>query len=288
MISSMTAFARSEIQTEQGTLRWEIKSLNQRHLDCHFRLAEEFRTLESNIRARISHALKRGKVECQLHFQVLTPKESDCSINEPLARQLARASRTIDSFLYNPSPASSIEILKWPGVLQAPQVDLKQLETAAMNLLEDALQQLVENRQREGEQLQKLIEQRADGIQQQLEFIRQRMPQVRDAIKNRLQLKLTELSEMFDHNRLEQEALLLVQKSDIDEELDRLEAHLKELTYILNQGGPCGRRLDFLMQEFNREANTIASKSADKEITHAAVELKVLIEQAREQIQNIE
>ncbi len=288
MISSMTAFARSETQTTQGTLRWEIKSLNQRHLDCYFRLADEFRGLEPKIRARISHALKRGKIECQLHFQPLAPEGAECSINEPLARQLARASRTIDSFLYNPSPASSIEILKWPGVLQAPQIDLEQLETTAMSLLEEALQQLVENRQREGEQLQELVKQRASGIQQQLDLIRQRMPRVRDTIKNRLQLKLAELSEIFDHNRLEQEALLLVQKSDIDEELDRLDAHLKELTHIFNQGGPCGRRLDFLMQEFNREANTIASKSADKEITYAAVELKVLIEQAREQIQNIE
>lgn len=288
MISSMTAFARSETQTPQGTLRWEIKSLNQRHLDCHFRLADEFRTLEPKIRARISHALKRGKVECQLHFQALIPEDAECSINEPLARQLARASRIIDGFLYNPSPVSSIEILKWPGVLQAPHLDLEQLETTVIDLLEETLQQLVENRQREGRQLQKLIEQRSDGIQQQLDLIRQRIPQVRDAIKNRVHLKLTELREILDHERLEQEVLLLVQKSDIDEELDRLEAHLKELSYIFNQGGSCGRRLDFLMQEFNREANTIASKSVDKEITHAAVELKVLIEQAREQIQNIE
>ncbi len=288
MISSMTAFARSEAQTPQGELIWEIRSVNQRHLDCQLRLADEFRLFEPNIRAHINRLLKRGKIECQLRFQASTPEEGEFSINEPLARQLAHASRTVDGFLYSPSPVSSLEVMKWPGVLQVPPLDLEPLEATAMALLEQTLQQLVESRQREGSRLQQLIEQRADGIQQQLDLIRQRMPHVRSAIKGRLQQKLAELSEAFDNNRLEQEVLLLVQKSDIDEELGRLEAHLKEVAHIFTQGGPCGRRLDFLMQEFNREANTIASKSVDIEITRAAVELKVLIEQAREQIQNIE
>ncbi len=288
MISSMTAFARSEAHTPQGELIWEIRSVNQRHLDCQLRLADEFRLFEPKIRARINRLLKRGKIECQLRFQASTPEEGGFSINEPLARQLAHASRTVDGFLYSPSPVSSLEVMKWPGVLQVTPLDLEPLEATAMALLDQALQQLVENRQREGSSLQQLIEQRADGIQQQLDLIRQRMPQVRSAIKERLQQKLAELSEAFDNNRLEQEVLLLVQKSDIDEELDRLEAHLKEVAHIFTKGGLCGRRLDFLMQEFNREANTIASKSVDTEITRAALELKVLIEQAREQIQNIE
>ncbi len=288
MISSMTAFARSEAQTPQGELSWEIKSVNQRHLDCQLRLADEFRLFEPKIRARINHSLKRGKIECQLRFKAATPQESEFLINEPLARKLAQASRTVDGFLYSPSPVSSLEVMKWPGVLQFSPLDLKPLEATAMALLDQALQQLVENRQREGSSLQQLIEQRASGIQQQIDLIRQRMPQLRSTLKSRLQQKLAELSESFDHNRLEQEVLLLVQKSDIDEELDRLEAHLKEVVHIFDKGGLCGRRLDFLMQEFNREANTIASKSVDTEITRAAVELKVLIEQAREQIQNIE
>lgn len=288
MISSMTAFARCESQTQQGNLSWEIKSVNQRHLDCHFRLAEELRALEPQVRSRISHFLKRGKVECQLRFQPITSEKTELIINEPLAKQLAHASRAIDGFLYSASPVSSIEVMKWPGVLQAPTLDLKEIETSALELLDNALQQLVENRQREGSSLQKLIEQRASGIQQQIDIIRQRMPQVREAFKNRLHIKLAELNEEFDSGRLEQEVLLLVHKSDIDEELDRLEAHLQEVIYIFNKGGLCGRRLDFLMQEFNREANTIASKSADQAVTRAALELKVLIEQAREQVQNIE
>lgn len=288
MISSMTAFARSEGQTPQGNLNWEIKSVNQRHLDCYFRLPDELKVLEPQIRTRLGQSLKRGKIECQLRFQINLPEDAEFSINQLLAKQLSHASRTIDGLLYNPSPVNSIDIMKWPGVLQAPQLDLDSLQSAAMALLEEALQQLVANRQREGASLQHAIEQRATDIQQQVSRIRERMPLVREAFTHRLQLRVAELKVELDPSRLEQEVVLLAQKSDIDEELDRIEAHLKELGYIFSKGGNCGRRLDFLMQEFNREANTIASKSVDQEVTSAALELKVLIEQAREQIQNIE
>lgn len=288
MINSMTAFARSEQQTAQGALSWEIKAVNQRHLDNHIRLPEELRSLEPMVRQKLANSLSRGKIECQLRFQLDLPADVEFSINETLTTQLAHASRTIDAILYNPSPVSSIELMKWPGVLQPPQLDIDQLQTAALNLLDDALQQLVANRQREGAALQQLIEQRAEAIQQQINIIRERMPLVRQAFTTRLQQRLVELKTELEPGRLEQEVVLLVQKSDIDEELDRVEAHLQELHHTFQQGGVCGRRLDFLMQEFNREANTIASKSADQEVTRAALELKVLIEQAREQIQNIE
>ena len=288
MINSMTAFARSEQQTPQGALSWEIKAVNQRHLDCHLRLPEELRGLEPGVREQLAGYLSRGKIECQLRFQLDLPEGTELAINQTLATQLAHASRAIDAVLYNPSPVSSLELMKWPGVLEAPQLDIEQLQGTALNLLDEALQQLVANRQREGTSLQLLIEQRAETIQQQIDIIRQRMPQVRQAFATRLQQRLADLKQELDPARLEQEVVLLVQKSDIDEELDRLEAHLKELAHTFKKGGVCGRRLDFLMQEFNREANTIASKSASVTTSKAGIELKVVIEQMREQIQNIE
>ncbi len=288
MISSMTAFARSETTTTQGRLCWEIKTVNQRHLDCYLRLPDELRSIEPLVRERINKAIKRGKMECQLRFQAEMPIDAEFSINETLAKQLAHASRVIDGLLYNPSPVHSVEIMKWPGVLQVPEIDMEQLQQAALEQLDVALQQLTANRQREGANLQQMVEQRAKAIQQQVDLIRDRLPLVREAFKTRLEQRLADLKTELDPGRLEQEVVLLVQKSDIDEELDRLEAHLKELAHTFEKGGVCGRRLDFLMQEFNREANTIASKSADQEITTASLELKVLIEQAREQIQNIE
>lgn len=284
----MTAFARSEKQTPQGGLYWEIKSVNQRHLDCHFRLSDELRSLEPQVRVRLSHYLKRGKVECQLRFIADSLQGGNFSIDETLVKQLSHASRSIDGILYNPSTVSSLDIMKWPGVLQSPEIDLANVQESALALLEEALQQLVENRLREGACLQQAIELRAEGIKQQVDIIRHRMPIVREALKTRLQQRIAELKEQLYPTRLEQEVVLLVQKSDVDEELDRLDAHLKEVKHIFDQGGVCGRRLDFLMQEFNREANTIASKSTDQDVTRAALELKVLIEQAREQIQNIE
>lgn len=288
MIKSMTAFARRESRSEAGVMSWELRSVNQRFLDIGTRLPEEMRFLEPQVRELIGRYVSRGKLECQLRYQPGEDAAGGFSVNEALARQLAHASRQIDSVLYSPAPVSSMELMKWPGVLQVKAPDMEQIQAQATALLEEALEALVEARAREGAGLQQVLEQRRAAMQQLVDQMRQRLPEVRQAFRDRIGQRLGELKDQLDAARLEQEVVLLVQKADIDEELDRLQMHLDEAARILAEGGSCGRRLDFLMQEFNREANTIASKSPDRGITAAALELKVLIEQAREQVQNIE
>ena len=205
-----------------------------------------------------------------------------------MARHLSNASREIDAILYNSAPVSAMDILKWPGVLRTETPDLEVVYQQALNLLETTLQDLVTTREREGARLRELLEQRCQSMLEAHAQIRARMPQMLTAFRERLLSRLAELREQLDENRLEQEMVLVAQKVDIAEELDRLETHIHEVLRVLQQGGAEGRRLDFLMQELNREANTIASKSIDTEVTQAAVGLKVYIEQAREQVQNIE
>ncbi|MEW5757510.1 MAG: YicC/YloC family endoribonuclease [Pseudomonadota bacterium] len=288
MINSMTAFARAEAQGDWGAMSWELKSVNHRYLDVTVRLPEELRLLEPAVRERLAERLQRGKVECQLRFQVGEAALARFTVNEKLAKELSHASRLVDSLLYNPSPVNSLDLLRWPGVLTVQAPDPELLQRQAMALLDQALKDLSAARAREGARLQELVVQRCQAMQEITRAIRARLPQVQAQFRAKLEEKLAELKIQFDEGRLEQEVVLLVNKSAIDEELDRLETHLIEVNRIFQQGGACGRRLDFLMQEFNRESNTIASKSADKEITRHALDLKVLIEQAREQIQNVE
>ncbi len=287
MIRSMTGFARTECQLPWGTLTWELRSVNHRYLDLYLRLPEELRRLENDSRTRLSARLGRGKVEATLLFQA-TPGENGLQLDEPLLQALIDAAERISARLQRPAPLSATDLLRWPGVVTSAVPDLEALQREALDLLESAVDELVATREREGARLAELIRERLEAMEPLVEQIRRRRPQVIQAQGEKLRERLAKLQIEADPQRLEQEIALLAQRLDVDEELDRLQAHIQEVHRLLGSDKPVGRRLDFLMQELNREANTLASKSADAETTRAAVELKVLIEQMREQIQNIE
>ncbi|HEY0634441.1 MAG TPA: YicC/YloC family endoribonuclease [Gammaproteobacteria bacterium] len=288
MIRSMTAFARQESQDVWGSLVIELRSVNHRYLETTLRMPEELRSLEPQLRDRISQTLNRGKVECNLRYQPPAEIPGEIAINRELVARIAHASREIDAILYNPAPINALELLRWPGVLQLPVADPEQLKAAAVALLDAALQEMTAVREREGEKLRNIILQRCDAMAGVIAGVQERLPQVMNALRERLRQRLAELQVEAEPGRLEQEMVIQTQRLDVDEEVDRLKTHLAEVRRILNQDQPAGRRLDFLMQELNREANTLGSKSADAETTRASVDLKVLIEQMREQIQNIE
>jgi len=288
MIHSMTAFARCERQGEWGTAAWELRSVNHRYLEAGVRMPESVRDLEGVVRERLRTALKRGKVEAGLRLQTGEAAASGVSLDVELARQVVHASREVDSLLYNPAPVSSMDVLRWPGVIRTEQADPEALKAALLELLDEAIAELLEARAREGAQLRGFIEERLAAVGAEVERVRTRVPEVLAAQRERLLARLEEVRAELDPARLEQEMVLLAQKIDVTEEMDRLGAHVKEVGRVLKQGGAVGRRLDFLMQELNREANTLGSKSQDAETTRSSVELKVLIEQMREQVQNIE
>jgi uncharacterized protein (TIGR00255 family) len=288
MIRSMTSFARCEAQGEWGSMQLELRSVNHRYLELNLRLPEELRVLESKIRERVNQRLGRGKVDCNMRFQPPTELSGELSINEELVKKLAHASREVDALLYNPSPVSSLEVMQWPGVLQTPGLDEGQLRSEALILLDCAIDEMEQDRGREGEKLKAIILKRCDAAEEVVSAVKARLPEVLKGVRNRLQERLEELKAELDEARLEQEMVIAAQKLDVDEEMDRLETHIAEVRNVLESDKPVGRRLDFLMQELNREANTLGSKSADSETTRASVELKVLIEQMREQVQNIE
>ncbi len=285
---SMTAFARREVQGPWGVLTLELRSVNHRYLEISPRLPEEVRGLDTDIRGRIGQALARGKVDCNVRYQAPEAAGADLEIDRELVTRIAHASREIDALVYNPSPVNSLELLKWPGVLKMPAPDPEQLHAALLDLLGTTLDELIETRAREGEKLKELILQRAEAIATIVDQVRGRLPTVLERQRERLAARLAEVKSELDPARLEQEMVLFAGRIDVDEELDRLAAHVTEIRRVVAQKQPVGRRLDFLMQECNREANTLGSKSADIETTRAAVDLKVLIEQMREQVQNIE
>jgi len=284
----MTAFARQESQGAWGSLVIELRSVNHRYLETTLRMPEDLRALEPQLRDRVGQVLNRGKVECNLRHQPPSDIPGEIVINHDLAARLAHATREIDAILYNPAPINGLEVLRWPGVMQLPVADPEQLKTAALTLLDAALLELTEQREREGEKLKAIILQRCDAMQGVIAGVKERLPQVMANMRERLRSRLAELQVETEPGRLEQEMVIQAQRLDVDEEVDRLTTHLAEVRRVLGQDQPVGRRLDFLMQELNREANTLGSKSADTETTRASVDLKVLIEQMREQIQNIE
>lgn len=286
-VCSMTAFARVERQLPEATLIWELKSVNHRYLEVSTRLPEAFRDLDIALRERCRALLSRGKVECTLRYQMAAPSGA-LSLNEALVRELAVATRRVSDLVQHPAPVDVIDILRFPGVLQGAEGDLSGLKKDVLSLLEDALQALIENRCREGQALRTLVQERLDGILVQVDRTRAALPLILDGLRDRLRRRVEEVIASPDPQRLEQEIVLLAQRMDVAEELDRLVAHVDEVRRTLSEGGHCGRRLDFLMQELNREANTLGSKSVDTGTTQTSVELKVLIEQMREQIQNIE
>ena len=288
MTRSMTAFAREDLQQPWGELVWELRSVNHRYLEATVRMPEELRVLEEKVRARLAAVLKRGKVEANLRYRGGSAVGGGFSVNLNLAKRLADASHEVDALLYNPSPINALDLMRWPGVVEQHSGDLAEVREATLTLLDAALQSLVATREREGAQLAAVMRERLDGMEQVVARVGERMPLVVEGLRARLRARLDELLLEVDQARIEQELVLLVNKADVDEEMDRLVAHIIETRRVLAAGGAVGRRLDFLMQEMNREANTLGSKSTDVDTTRASVDLKVLIEQVREQVQNIE
>ena len=288
MVHSMTAFSRQQVESEWGSLIWEIRSVNHRYLEPSVRLPESFRSLENPIRKELREKLNRGKVECQLRFQTLATKQIDWQLNLELISRLTKANSEINRKTGGDYLLSSLDILKWPGVISDQSLDEEIFNQEALKLFEKALDDLIVSRKREGESLRSLLLKRIESIQSIVDSIRSKMPLIITKQKENLLLRLEELKAEFEPTRLEQEIAMLAQKADVDEELDRLDSHLQEVKRVIDSDGQVGRRLDFLMQELNREANTLSSKSIVVETTQGAVELKVLIEQMREQIQNIE
>lgn len=288
MIRSMTAFASAEQSSHGYKFAWELRTVNHRYLDLSARLPENFRQLEPELRRVVSKYVKRGKLECALHCQKDQQTLAEIQIDHARVRELARVSQLIGNEFDHMQPISALDVLAWPGVQQQQAEDREALQAVALELLDQTLRQLVEAREREGEQLLGLIEDRCDRIQVQVVAARSRLPQVLAAVRERITQKINDLVADPDQERIEQELVMLAQKMDVDEEMDRLDGHVQEVRRVLRQSEPVGRRLDFLMQEMTRESNTLGSKSADKETTAISIELKVLIEQMREQIQNIE
>jgi len=288
MIRSMTAFARCDRSTEWGTLSWEVRSVNHRYLETSLRMPEEIRSIEAKLRERLAKRLGRGKVECNLRFQAGSEEKASLNINAELARQVVDASREIDHLLYNSAAVNAMDILRWPGVLDSGSADWQALREQALSLFDEALDELVSTREREGARLREMILERLEGMGQHVAEVREQIPGIISSQRKKIIERLNELDVKLDESRLEQEAALLVNKMDVDEEMDRLATHIDEVARNLDEDKPVGRRLDFLMQEMNREANTLGSKSIAIDTTRASVDLKVLIEQMREQIQNIE
>lgn len=286
MIHSMTAFARHETKASWGTAQWEIRSVNQRYLESYFRLPEQFRGLESLLRDKLRNSLQRGKIEVNLRYQA-NQAAGELQLNDVFAEQLLQKAQQ----LLQKAPQATLniaDILRWPGVMETPSEDLDALQAELLAGFDAALQDFLAGRGREGAAIEEMIQQRLTAIGEQVAFVRSHLPQAMQWQRDRILTRLNEIKADLDQGRLEQEMAFLASKSDVAEELDRLDAHIKETRHTLKKGGACGRRLDFMMQEFNREANTLSSKAISTEITNAAVELKVLIEQMREQIQNIE
>ena len=288
MMLSMTAFSRQQLEQDWGSLTWEIRSVNHRYLETSFRLPEAFRSLENAVREIARKRLNRGKVECQLRYQAVESSQSELQLNNELVLKLTHANSEIQDLAGTSSPLSSMELLRWPGVIMDRQIDFKVLQSEALQLFEKALDDLVASREREGESLKGLLVQRIKSIREIVSNVREKMPDILKKQRQSLLDKLQDLQAEIEPTRLEQEIALLAQKADVDEELDRLDSHLNEVERVIGTKGQKGRRLDFLMQELNREANTLSSKAIVVETTMGAVELKVLIEQMREQIQNDE
>ena len=287
MAHSMTAFSRQSHEAAWGSLHLELRSVNQRYLDLHFRLPESLRALEPIWRETLRKRLARGKVECTLQFAPATVG-AGFGVNRERLMELAFALQQIRGEIPDAPMPDALALLDHPGIGDAQEPDLDDIKAAAETLFSQALDELIEGRAREGKRLAELIQARLDSTQEQVAQVRALLPGILERQHILLLERLEAVRAELDPQRLEAELVLMAQKADVDEELDRLETHVAEVARQLTQKGPIGRRLDFLMQELNREANTLSSKSVVAETTRCAVELKVLIEQMREQIQNIE
>jgi uncharacterized protein (TIGR00255 family) len=287
MIRSMTGFARRERQFPWGLLAWELKTVNHRFLEIGCRLPEEFRGAEADFRQTIAGAVRRGKTDCSLHFRPAVASTS-LEVDADLLRSLTERAQQIAADLGAAAGIDVVDLLRWPGVIRDNARDTAPLIAAAHGLLGEALAELTKFRDSEGGRLCDALEQRCAGLVELAAKVAERLPEVRARMRAKLLERIAQLVSDVDHDRLEQELAILAQRQDVDEEIDRLRGHVTEIRKTFSVQEPAGRRLDFLMQELNREANTLASKSQDIETTRAAVDMKVLIEQMREQVQNIE
>jgi len=283
----MTAFARAEQVAPFGTLQVEIRSVNQRYLEPHFRLPDALRELEPLLRDALRHRLARGKVECSLRFDAAEESQAP-AVNTRRLAEIAEALSVVHHQVPHAGVPTTLDLLNQPGVMETQHLDQEAIKAAAVTLFEQALDELIDARAREGAKLAEMITTRLDAVSEQVATVRGLLPQILERQRSQLLERLDIAKTELDPQRLEAELVLVAQKADVDEELDRLTAHVDEVGRQLKQKGPKGRRLDFLMQELNREANTLSSKSVVADTTRCAVELKVLIEQMREQIQNIE
>ncbi len=284
----MTGFARQSAESQSGALTWELRSVNHRYLDVQFRLPEELRPKEQAFKQQVSGVLKRGKVECALRVRRDPDQQSEMQLNTDLVALIGRRVADIAKALPELGALNPLDILRWPGVIAEPEIDAEPLYVEAAALLDEALASMASMRASEGERIAAMLETRCADIAGLAMSVRERLPEVLANAHAKQRERIERLGVEADPARLEVELALVAQKLDVDEELDRLDSHLVEIRRAMTQDDAVGRRLDFLMQELNREANTLGSKSADAETTKAAVELKVLIEQMREQIQNIE
>ena len=289
MIRSMTGFASVDRQYAFGRLAWELRSVNHRYLEVGLRLPEEFRVLEPDIRRTLGQHLSRGKVDVALRFTAAPGgQQSGLVLNRPLLERLLTLHEEMRDASGLEEEADLAGLMRWPGVIEEQAPDPEPLHAAALELLGDAAASLQAARTREGEQMAAAIRERLDTIESRVEQVRGWLPGIREGLRQKLLTRVADLQQPLEPGRLEQEVAFLAQKIDVDEELDRLAAHVQETRLALRRDDPVGRRLDFLMQEFNRESNTLSSKSVDTRTTQTAVELKVAIEQMREQVQNIE
>jgi uncharacterized protein (TIGR00255 family) len=284
----MTGFARQAAECPFGTLTWELRTVNHRYLDVQFRLPDELRPKETEFRQQISARMKRGKIDCSLHFRRAISDSAELNINRDLVQQLRAKLDELSEILHESRAIDPVDVLRWPGVVSETEIDTQPLYEDASRLLGDTLAALGKTRASEGKRIAEMIESRCADIMRISADIRVRLPEILAAVRTRQRERIEKLDIDADPARLETELALIAQKLDVDEELDRLVSHISEIRAVMASDEPVGRRLDFLMQELNREANTLGSKSADTETTKAAVELKVLIEQMREQIQNVE
>jgi uncharacterized protein (TIGR00255 family) len=284
----MTGFAREAAELPFGTLTCELRAVNHRYLDVQFRLPEELRPREVELRRQIAATVKRGKVECSMHLRRALRENEELKLNQELVRQLSARVEELSTLLPETHALDPVDVLRWPGVVQEPEIDTEPLFAATTDLLGATLVALDEMRSNEGGRIVDMLDTRCAEVLDIAGGVAKRMPEVLDAVRVKLRERIDNLNVDADPARLETELALVAQKLDVDEELDRLISHVSEIRAVLKKGEPVGRRLDFLMQELNREANTLGSKSADTETTRAAVDLKVLIEQMREQVQNVE
>ncbi|MGI9245391.1 MAG: YicC/YloC family endoribonuclease [Steroidobacteraceae bacterium] len=289
MIRSMTGFARRERQGPWGTLACEIRAVNHRYLELALRMPEDLRAVENDARQVVSAALRRGKVDVGLYLRGAPAAAATLDINRALVEQLLKGSADLSAMAGGGlAPVSPMDLLRWPGVIRESERDLRPVLAAALELLRETVAELNESRAREGARVRDMIASRCDSLQQAVALLRARLPEIAARIRTRVGERVAQLGGQVDPARLEQELVLLAYKMDFAEELDRLGSHVTEAMQALDAKEPAGRRLDFLMQELNREANTLSSKSQDTETTRASVDMKVVIEQMREQVQNVE